>query len=126
MSNTPAENIDSLKRELHKRSEFFSAILKFLRENGTKTKSEITQHLVDSFQIRKELMDIPKKDGSSLYENRMAWAIFDLHKTGMIRIVERAVYEITERGVQVSYFGLKQLKHEINGCLADERKFLKK
>ena len=56
----------------------------------------------------------------------MAWAIFDLHKTGMIRIVERAVYEITERGVQVSYFGLKQLKHEINGCLADERKFLKK
>ena len=61
MSNTPAENIDSLKRELHKRSEFFSAILKFLRENGTKTKSEITQHLVDSFQIRKELMDIPKR-----------------------------------------------------------------
>lgn len=126
MSNTSNENINSLKKELLKRSEFFSTILKFLRENGTKTKSEITQHLVDSFLIRKELMDIPKKDGSSLYENRMAWAVFDLHKTGMIRIVERAVYEITERGREVSEFELQKLKREVNGCLADERKFLNK
>ena len=125
MSNTPTDNINSLKKELLKRSEFFSVILEFLREKGRKTKSEITQYLVDSFQIRRELMDIPKKDGTSLYENRMAWALFDLHKTGMIRIVERTVYEITDRGVQVSHLEFTQMIREINGCLADERKSLK-
>lgn len=128
MKNTNAESANSvkieidIKKELKKRTEFYPAILGYLRDNGRRTKREITRYLVESFGIRRELMDVPKKNGNSLYENRMAWAIFDLHKTGLIRISERAVYEITDRGVEVSRFEFKQLKREVGGCLADDRK----
>ena len=121
IDNIKSDGID-IKKELKKRTEFYPAILGYLRGSGQKTKSDITRYLMESFGIRRELMDIPKKDGSSLYENRMAWAIFDLHKTGLIRIIKRAVYEITERGVQVSRLESQQIKREVSGCLVDERK----
>ena len=114
----------NLKKELKKRHEFFLAILEYLRDEGRKSKRDIIHYLVDLFHIRKDLMDIPKKNGRSLYANRMAWALFDLHKTGMIQIVDHGVYEITTRGIEVSHLDLKQLKREISGRLADEHKFI--
>lgn len=109
------------KDQLRKKKEFYPEILSCLANGDVLSKTEIFNHLKRVFSVTAEQLAIPKKDGTSLYENRMAWALHDLKQVGLILIVKRASYRVTDKGRNAAKMPPHDLYREVGDLLADDR-----
>ena len=119
-SGTP-ESPMAKKDSLRKKKEFYPEILSCLANGDVLSKTDIFDHLKRVFSVTAEQLAIPKKDGTCLYENRMAWALHDLKQVGFICIVKRASYQITDKGRNAAKMPPNDLYREVEGMLADDR-----
>lgn len=77
-------------------------LLEILKERGTLSLAECTQILSDKFKLtsteRNELLPSKKQ---TVIKNRVGWAKFYLDKAGLLKVVSRGNYTITNNGIQL-------------------------
>lgn len=76
-------------------------LLQLLKERGCLSLSECTLSLSDRFKLtpneRNELLPSKKQ---TIIKNRVGWAKFYLDKAGLLKVVSRGIYAITDNGLQ--------------------------
>lgn len=85
-------------------------LLQLLKERGTLSLAECTSILADKFKLtpneRNELLPSKKQ---TVIKNRVGWAKFYLDKAGLLKVVSRGNYAITDDGVQFLQTHLKEI-----------------
>ena len=73
--------------------------LKLLQTKGTASLSECTNILSEEFKLspqeRNELLPSKKQ---TIMKNRVGWAKFYLNKAGLVKVISRGIYSLTESG----------------------------
>lgn len=79
-------------------SNFYIPILENLSQNESKQLKELSTYIIEKFQFTSE--DLDQKVGKeSLINNRIRWALLYLKKAGLIKNIDRGIYQITEKGI---------------------------
>lgn len=82
--------------------DFMLPLLELLYDGKVYKTSDIREELAKYFNITEDEKKILLPSGKQeLYKNRIAWAITHLYHAGLIERLNRGVYKITERGVEV-------------------------
>lgn len=85
--------------------------LNILKDGNEHTLTEIREKLSDHFQLTEAERNEPLSSGRrSKFDNRVRWVRTFLRKAGLLEIVARATYKLTERGAEI----LKKDPNEIN------------
>ncbi len=89
-------------------------LLTLLKEKGVLSLSECTNYLSDRFKLtnqeRKELLPSKKQ---TIIKNRIGWAKFYLDKAGLIKVVSRGVYALSDDGIQFLSHAPKRITTEV-------------
>ena len=76
-------------------------ILKICKNGKTLHRSELTNILVDQFELtQEERNQLKPSGGQTLFENRVGWATFDLKKAGLVNR-EKGIVSITDDGKRI-------------------------
>jgi len=82
--------------------EFMLPMLEFFRDGQAHDTAEILEKLVAYFDISEDERKIRLPSGkSTVYKNRIDWARTYLHRAGLLERLDRGIYKITERGLEV-------------------------
>ena len=88
-------------------------LLQLLKESGTLSLSDCTSMLSDKFSLtpheRNELLPSKKQ---TIIKNRVGWAKFYLDKAGLLKVVSRGNYAITNSGVRLLETNPKEVTTE--------------
>jgi restriction system protein len=77
-------------------------ILEIVKDRQEHTVSELRQRIATSLGLTdSELTERLASDTTTVFMNRIGWAVQYLKSAGAIRAVRRAVYEVTDRGVSL-------------------------
>jgi restriction system protein len=76
-------------------------ILQLTADGKKHAVTAIRKHLTETFQLTAEELSMKLKGGTSLFSNRVGWAVSHLNKAELLQAVTRAVYSITDRGIGV-------------------------
>lgn len=77
-------------------------LLRFLSDQKEKTARETQKTLADEFELTgEERRELQPSGQQPLFANRVGWAKTYLQKAGLITSPKRAVYKITDRGLDV-------------------------
>ena len=89
-------------------------LLKELKENGTLSYNEATKKISDWFNLsteeRSELLPSGKQ---TIIKNRVGWAKFYLNKAGLVNVLARGKYSISDKGISL-------LQREIQSLTTDD------
>lgn len=89
-------------------------LLKELNENGTLSYNEATKKISDWFNLsseeRNELLPSGKQ---TIIKNRVGWAKFYLNKAGLVNVLARGKYSISDKGISL-------LQREIQSLTTDD------
>lgn len=115
--------------DIPKFHETFLPILQVLKDGKPMSVANLKKRVRDEFygELPKELIEQETKSGDSLIMNRIAWGKAYLKQAGMIIQPERAIVQISEKGINVLKRGnisLKELLHDQE--FIDNRKASKK
>ena len=82
--------------------EFFFPVLKFFEDNDIHTKVDVSNYMVDYFNLNNEEMNERTSRGNSLrYKDRTGWAVDYLYRATLLERVERGKYKISNEGKNV-------------------------
>ena len=85
-------------------------LLKELKENGTLSYNEATKKISDWFNLsteeRSELLPSGKQ---TIIKNRVGWAKFYLNKAGLVNVLARGKYSISDKGISLLQRGIQSL-----------------
>ena len=88
-------------------------LLRLLKDKGTLSLTDCTKILSDGFNLssqeRNELLPSKKQ---TVIKNRVGWAKFYLDKAGLLNVVSRGYYSISEKGEQLLNANPKELTTE--------------
>lgn len=91
--------------------------LNILKDRNEHTLTEIRETLSDHFQLTEAERNESLSSGRrSKFDNRIRWVRTFLRKAGLLEIVARATYKLTERGAEI----LKNNPSEINAQFIEE------
>jgi restriction system protein len=104
---------------------FITPVVQALNDlGGSGRPQEVYDWVAERMHISEQERNVLKKDGSSLFENQVAWARFYLAKSGYIDASMRGIWSLTDKGrlLQMSSFedGMK-IYNETRIILAAER-----
>lgn len=84
---------------LPKYSDMVNPILRILSDGKAKNKNDILKYLKDEFKPTEEELNLRIQNGTPKFSHRVGWAVFDLTKAKLVERVDRAIYKISERGL---------------------------
>ena len=74
-------------------------LLKILKEHGTLSLSECSNMISDIFRLtREERRELLPSQKQTIIKNRVGWAKFYLNKAGLLNVVSRGKYVISQKG----------------------------
>ena len=73
-------------------------VLRLTDDGNEHPVTDIRNQIADAFQLTPEELSQKLKSGSTLFANRVAWAISYLNKAQLLTLTTRGVYRITDRG----------------------------
>jgi restriction system protein len=73
-------------------------VLRLTGDGNEHPVTDIRKQIADAFQLTPEELSQKLKSGSTLFANRVAWAISYLNKAQLLTLTTRGVYRITDRG----------------------------
>jgi restriction system protein len=73
-------------------------VLRLTEDGNEYSVTEIRQQIANAFHLTPEELSQKLKSGSTLFANRVAWAISYLNKAQLLTLTTRGVYRITDRG----------------------------
>ena len=77
-------------------------LLKILEEHGTLSLSECTNMISDIFRLtREERRELLPSQKQTIIKNRVGWAKFYLNKAGLLNVVSRGKYVISQNGLNL-------------------------
>jgi restriction system protein len=86
-------------QELPPYDDLFQPVLDALNAlGGSATPAQVQEYLAKSLNLSDSALEITKKDGTSLFSNRVQWARLCLSKAGYIGSSKRGVWSLTEKG----------------------------
>lgn len=87
--------------------------LKLLKEKGTLSLSECTNALSEVFNLSpQEINELLPSKKQTIIKNRVGWAKFYLDKAGLLKVVSRGYYALTDAGLQLVSRNPKKLTTE--------------
>lgn len=114
-----------MEKQLPKYHETFIPILKVLSDGKTIHYKELEKQVRDTYypDLPRELLDLKIKSGANLILNRIGWGRTYLKQAGMVQQPERAMVQITEKGVSTLKRGKLTLKELLtdNDFLANRK-----
>ena len=100
-------------------------LLKELKENGTLSYNEATKKISDCFNLsteeRSELLPSGKQ---TIIKNRVGWAKFYLNKAGLVNVLARGKYSISDKGISLLHRGIQSLTTDDLMDFAEFRNFI--
>ena len=100
-------------------------LLKELKENGTLSYNEATKKISDWFNLsteeRSELLPSGKQ---TIIKNRVGWAKFYLNKAGLVNVLARGKYSISDKGISLLQRGIQSLTTDDLMDFAEFRNFI--
>lgn len=100
-------------------------LLKELNENGTLSYNEATKKISDWFNLsseeRNELLPSGKQ---TIIKNRVGWAKFYLNKAGLVNVLARGKYSISDKGISLLQRGIQSLTTDDLMDYAEFRNFI--
>ena len=100
-------------------------LLKELKENGTLSYNEATKKISDWFNLsteeRSELLPSGKQ---TIIKNRVGWAKFYLNKAGLVNVLARGKYSISDKGISLLQRGIQSLTTDDLMNFAEFRNFI--
>lgn len=100
-------------------------LLKELKENGTLSYNEATKKISDWFNLsteeRSELLPSGKQ---TIIKNRVGWAKFYLNKAGLVNVLARGKYSISDKGITLLQRGIQSLTTDDLMDFAEFRNFI--
>ncbi len=86
-----------------KYAKYFALVLSALRELGNSgTPPEVSKIIAEKEKIADDALDKRLQNGTSYFENQVAWAKFYLAKAGLVDTSRRGVWSLTEKGIQAN------------------------
>jgi len=85
--------------------EMFSGVIAALKGlGGSARPPEVYESVANNLSLSEEQINIQKKSGGSVFENRVAWARFYLAKAGYIDSSKQGVWTLTDKGGKIAAF----------------------
>lgn len=77
-------------------------LLEILKEHGTLSLSECTNMISDIFRLtREERRELLPSQKQTIIKNRVGWAKFYLNKAGLLNVISRGKYVISQNGLNL-------------------------
>lgn len=104
---------------------YANPILNALRAlGGSATVAEVADWVVEHLAISEEEQAETRRDGSSVFRNRLTWSKFYLDKGGYVTWSKRGVWDLTEKGenVELTDDELSNLERTVRAQLKQQKK----
>ena len=76
-------------------------LLQFLNDQNLHSRTEITNHLANHFNLTEEERNkLKPSGGQTVFQNRVDWARFELKKGGLIEVLPDKSHKITSDGIE--------------------------
>lgn len=96
--------------ELPKYDECMLPTLEFLKDQESRSGSQITAYLINYFQLNNEQLNIRySKSGGLVFDDRASWARTYLKKAGLIESPKRSFFKITPLGISTLESGISSI-----------------
>lgn len=101
-------------------------LLELLKDKGTLSLTDCTKMLSDKFKLsQKEREELLPSKKQTIIKNRIGWAKFYLDKAGLLNVVSRGRYTISEKGEQLLNTNPKELTTEDLMKIPEFKDFIK-
>ena len=100
-------------------------LLKMLEKNGTLTYDEATKKISDWFNLSpEEKVELLPSGKQTIIKNRIGWAKFYLNKAGLVKVLARGKYAISDKGKALLQRGIESLTTDDLMDFAEFRDFI--
>ena len=100
-------------------------LLKMLEKNGTLTYDEATKKISDWFNLSpEEKVELLPSGKQTIIKNRIGWAKFYLNKAGLVKVLARRKYAISDKGKALLQRGIESLTTDDLMDFAEFRDFI--